>query len=428
MTATVKQPGIPASFDPVDWNPPGLPSDPDEIVAHIVDPKTRGELYPLFHQLRRTAPMFKSGPVAKQHGAWIFSRFAEVDMLSRSPRVVNDPRVLDSAFNHGDGGFTSVMRNVLTWQPVEPHARMRNLIMTAFTPRAIDRWRPIAEQVAQELCDCIAADGHADLVEQYNYELPFNIIARILGIPESDYPRLKGYAWDFAQLGEARGVDPEAVQRGDDAARELIAYFGELAEKRRANMGDDLLSSLLAAEADGETLTHTELIANCIYLLQAGHETTQDMLGNAMVALFRHPDQLRLLIAHPELTQGAVEEFLRYDTSVQISHRIPLDPLRFDGMEVPEGGLLVSFAGAANRDPERFPDPDRLDVTRKISSHIAFSAGAYYCIGAALARTEMAAGLRALLDRFPAIRPAGEGFEWRPTLNLRGPQSLPVTW
>jgi hypothetical protein len=427
MTATVKQPGIPASFDPVDWNPPCLPTDPDEIVARITDPKTRGELYPLFHQLRRIAPMFQSGPGA-MHGAWIFTRFAEVDMLSRSPRVVNDPRVLDSVFNHGDGAFTSVMRNVLTWQPVEPHARMRNLIMTAFTPRAIDRWRPIADQVARELCDRIAADGHADLVERYNYELPYIIIARILGIPESDHAQIKRFAWDFARLGEARGVDPEALRRGDDAARGLIAYFGELVEKRRADMGDDLLSSLIAAEADGETLTHTELIANCIYLLQAGHETTQDMLGNAMVALFRHPDQLRLLTRHPELTQGAVEEFLRYDTSVQISHRVPLDPLRFDGLDVPEGALLVSFAGAANRDPERFPDPDRLDVTRKISAHLAFSAGLYYCIGAALARTEMAAGLRALLDRFPTIRPAGDGFEWRATLNLRGPQVLPVTW
>jgi pimeloyl-[acyl-carrier protein] synthase len=427
MTATVKQPGIPASFDPVDWNPPGLPTDPDEIVAHIIDPKTRGELYPLFHQLRRMAPVFESGPGA-MHGAWIFSRFAEIDVLSRSPRVVNDPKVLDSAFNHGAGGFTSVMRNVLTWQPVEPHARMRNLIMTAFTPRAIDRWRPIADQVAQELCDRIAADGHAELVEQYNYELPYTIIARILGIPESDYPLIKRFAWDFARLGEARGVDPETARRGDDAAHGLVAYFSDLAEKRRANMGDDLLSSLLAAEADGETLTHRELIANCIYLLQAGHETTQDMLGNAMIALFRHPDQLRLLIEHPELTPGAVEEFLRYDTSVQISHRIPLDPLRFDGVDVPEGALLVSFAGAANRDPEHFPDPDRLDLTRKISSHLAFSAGLYYCIGAALARTELAAGLRALLDRFPTIRPAGDCFEWRPTLNLRGPQVLPVTW
>jgi pimeloyl-[acyl-carrier protein] synthase len=428
MTATVKQPGIPASFEPVDWNPPGLPTDPDEIVAQIVDPTTRGELYPLFHQLRRTAPMFKSGPAAQQHGAWVFSRFAEVDALSRSPRVVNDPRVLDSAFNHGDGGFTGVMRNVLTWQPVAPHARLRNLIMTAFTPRAIDRWRPIADRVAHELCDRIAADGHAELVEQYNYELPFTIIARILGIPESDYPLIKTYAWDFARLGEARGVDPEAVQRGDDAARGLIAYFGDLAEARRADMGDDLLSSLLAAEADGETLTHTELIANCIYLLQAGHETTQDMLGNAMVALFRHPDQLRLLIDRPELMPEAVKEFLRYDTSVQISHRIALDPLRLDGAQVPEGALLVSFAGAANRDPARFADPDRLDVTRKISSHIAFSAGAYYCIGAALARTEMAAGLSALLNRFPNIRPDGDGFEWRATLNLRGPQTLPVAW
>ena len=157
MTSVTKEPGIPATFEPVDWNPPGLPTDPDEIVNRILDPRTRGELYPLYHQLRRVAPVFKSGPHT-MHGAWIFSRFAEIDALFRNPRVVNDPKVLESAFNHGDGSFRSVMRGALSCQPIEPHRRMRDLIMSAFTPRAMDRWRPIANQVAHELCDRIAGD------------------------------------------------------------------------------------------------------------------------------------------------------------------------------------------------------------------------------------------------------------------------------
>src|SRR5262249_1800269 len=159
----------------------------------------------------------------------IVSSFAEMDGLFRNPRVVNDPKVLDSAFNHGDGGFTGVMRGALSWQPVAPHARMRHLIMSAFTPRAIERWRPIALQVARELCDGMAGDGHADLVAQYNYVLPFNIIARILGVPEEDHPAIEGYCWDFARMGESRGVNAETARRGDDAARALVNYFGDLA-------------------------------------------------------------------------------------------------------------------------------------------------------------------------------------------------------
>ncbi|MCU1375893.1 MAG: hypothetical protein JWO68_3179 [Actinomycetia bacterium] len=426
MTATVKAPGIPASLEPVDWNPPGLPEDPAEVLAWIVDSDRRGELYPLYHQLRRVAPVFHSGP-EPFHGAWTFTRFAESDVVFRDQRVVNDPAVVEMAFNNGDGSFKSVMANVMIWQEPEPHQRVRNLVKSTFTPKAIARWRPVAERVAHELCDRLAAEGQADLVDRYNYELPFNIIAHILGIPEDDFPRIKALAWDFARAGE-KTVSPEIAARGDQAARDFVEYFGELAEARRATPGDDLLSSLLAAEADGEKLTHTELVANCILLLQAGHETTQDLLGNAEVALFRHPDQLALLQARPELTKNAVEELLRYDGSVQINHRVALDELHVDGQVIPERSMVYVFLGALNRDPARYPDPDRLDITRDLTHHLAFSFGAYYCLGNALARTEIAVGVRTLLDRFPGLRPATGTFEWRDTTTLRGPQSLEVVW
>jgi cytochrome P450 len=185
---------------------------------------------------------------------------------------------------------------------------------------------------------------------------------------------------------------------------------------------------LLDAEADGEKLTHTELVANCILLLQAGHETTQDLLGNAQVALFRNPDQLALLRDHPELTKNAVEEFLRYDGSVQINHRVALDGMTIGDVDIPARGMIYVFLGAVNRDPARYPEPDRLDIQRDLTHHLAFSFGAYYCIGAALARTEISVGMRTLLDRFPGLRPAGETFEWRNTLQLRGPQRLDVIW
>ena len=426
MTATVKAPGIPATFAQVDWNPPGLPTDPHEIMNWIVDPVRRGELYPLYHQLRRVAPVHKCRPELF-HGAWIFTRFADADEFLKNPRVVNDPAVIDEAFTHGDGSWTDVMRNVLIWQHPEPHQRVRNLVKSAFTPRAMARWRPIAEMVTNELCDRFAGDGHAELVDQFNYELPFNVIAHVLGIPESDFPTIKALSWDFARAGEKFLTD-DVSRRGDEAARGLVAYFSELAEARKSNLGEDLLSSLIVAEADGDKLNHTELIANLILLLQAGHETTQDLLGNAQVALFRNPDQLQLLRDNAELTKNAVEEFLRYDASVQISHRVVLDAMRAGHVDVPEHSMIYVFNGAVNRDPERFVDPDRLDITRELTHHLAFSFGAYYCIGAALARTEMAVGIRTLLDRFPALRPATDNFEWRNTLQLRGPQTLEVVW
>jgi cytochrome P450 len=426
MDSVVKAPGIPASFEPVDWNPPDLPSDADEVMAWLVDPARRGELYPLYHQLRRVAPVHKNRP-EMFHGAWSFTGFAECDEVFRNARVVNDPRVVDEAFDHGDGSFTSVMRNVMIWQEPEPHQRVRNLVKSAFTPRAIARFRPIAERVANELCDRLEAAGGGDLVEQYNYELPFNVIAHILGIPEEDFPTIKQLAWDFARAGE-KLVDPDVARRGDEAARAFGVYFAELAEARRDAPKEDLLSSLLAAEADGERLTHDELIANCILLLQAGHETSQDLLGNAQVALFRHPEQLALLREQPELTKGAVEEFLRYDASVQINHRVALDGIRLGDVVIPDHDMIYVFLGAVNRDPARYPEPDRLDIQRELTHHLAFSFGAYYCIGAALARTEISVGIRTLLDRFPTLRPARDEFEWRNTLQLRGPQTLEATW
>jgi cytochrome P450 len=427
MHDAVKEAGIPASFEPVDWNPPGLPTDPDEIVSAVMGPSTRGELYPLYHQLRRVAPVHHCAPELF-HGAWALTRFADVDELFKSTSAVNDPAVVEEAFHHTDGPFYDVMRHVMVFLEPEPHQRIRRLVWRAFTPRAIASWRPIAEAVANELCDAVEGDGGMELVEQYDYELPFNVIAHILGVPRADFPRVKQLAWDFARAGE-KVVNDEVAQRGDEAAQGLIDYFTELVERRRADpRADDLLSTLIEAEDDGDRLSHMELIANCILLMQAGHETTQDLIGNAMVALFRSPGQLALLRDNPELTKNAVEEFLRYDASVQINHRVLLSDTTVGDVTIPAGEMAYVFLGAVNRDPAFFPEPDTLDVTRDISHHVAFSFGAYYCIGAALARTETAVAVRTLLDRFPGLRPEGDGFEWRNTLQLRGPQRVEVVW
>jgi cytochrome P450 len=416
-----------ATFEPVDWSPAGLPDDPDELIDRLMDPVRRGEVYPLYHQLRRIAPVHQCRPEVL-HGSWIVTTFAGTDALMKSSEAVNDSRVADQAFNHGDGTFYGVMKSAMLFTDTASHKRMRSMVVRAFTPRAIARWRSIAERVANELCDAVGPGGGMELVEQFNYELPFNVIAHILGVPESEFPRVKQLAWDFARAGE-KVVTDEVAQRGDDAARGFIELFGELADQRRSQPTDDLISALVAVENDGDRLSRTELVANCILLMQAGHETTQDLLGNAMVALFRAPQQLALLRDDPGLMKQAVEEFLRYDGSVQINHRLLQHDMTFgSGERVPAGDMVYVFLGAANRDPAEFSDPDRLDITREPRHHLAFAFGAYYCVGAALARTEIEIGIRTLLTRFPDIRPARPTFEWRDTLQLRGPRRLDVQW
>jgi len=216
----IKAPGIAASLEPVDWNPPGLPDGPDEIMGWLVDPVRRGELYPLYRRLREVAPVYKNRPELF-HGAWTFTRFAETDVIFRNARVVNDPQVVDEAFNHGDGAFHRVMKNVMIWQEPEPHQRVRNLVKAAFTPRAMARWRPIAERVTTELCDAMEARGEADLVEHYNYEIPFNVIAHILGIPEDDFARVKALAWDFARAGDSPAERQRMKQLQDTRSHQV---------------------------------------------------------------------------------------------------------------------------------------------------------------------------------------------------------------
>ena len=259
---------------------------------------------------------------------------------------------------------------------------MRNLVKAAFTPQAIARWRPIAERVTNELCDRIEADGQAELVEQYNYELPFNVIAHILGIPEDDFPHVKALAWDFARAGE-KTVSPRRRRAGATTRPARSSrYFGELAEQRRSAPGDDLLSSLLEAEADGERLT-AHRARRQLHPAAAGRP--RDHPGPARQRrrspCSATPTSSRCCATHPELTKNAVEEFLRYDGSVQINHRVVLDGMTVGDTEIAAGEMVYIFLGAVNRDPERFPEPDRLDITRDLTHHLAFSFGAYYCLG-----------------------------------------------
>ncbi|HEY2303866.1 MAG TPA: cytochrome P450 [Acidimicrobiales bacterium] len=424
---TTLSPGLLAHYVP-DESVDARSDDPETVLDAILDPVRRGELYPLYRRLRELAPVHHTTN-ERLHRTWVVTSFDEAMAVFRSPSAVNDPATCEIFNNGGSGGaFYQTMRGMMLFLESDDHARLRRLVIPSFTPRSIERLRPVTQRIADELVDAVIDDRSMELVAQFAYPLPIRVIANILGVPDSDHPLIEALARDFARAGDLSALTPEIVRRGDDAASGFADYFGRMVELRRRDPGDDVLSALAGAEADGERLTGNEIVATAVLLMQAGHETTADLVGNAMVALFRHPDELRRLQSEPEITKIAVEEFLRYDGSVQLNHRLLTEDMRVGPVTVPAGEVVAIFLGAANRDPARFLEPDRLDLTRAPAPHIGFSYGAYYCVGASLARTETQVALRTLLDRLPGIRPAADTFQWRNTLTLRGPHELAVAW
>jgi cytochrome P450 len=410
-------PGIVRSIHP---QPPGpAPEDPEELVACILDAERRGELYHLYAALRRVAPVHRTASPLLPNGCHVLTSFRAVDRVARSAAAVNDPATAE-VFKHGGPGgpFSRMMANTMLFLDKPAHDRVRRLVWKAFTPRAVAPLRALTEQVAH---------GPMDFVADYSYPLPIRVICRLLGLADEDHEVVEQWAWDFARAGDPMTATPEIVERGDRAAEAFHTFFERVLTERRRHPGDDLLSALARAEDGGDRLTMEEAIATSVLLLQAGHETTADLLGNALVALFRHPDQLARLRDDASVTADAVEELLRYDTVVQMSMRLLVDDLDVDGVRLPAGSFAALAYGAANRDPAVFADPDRLELTRR-PAHLSFSAGAYHCLGHALARTELQAALRVLFDRLPEIRPAGPTFVQRRTARLRGPQELSVTW
>jgi pimeloyl-[acyl-carrier protein] synthase len=419
--------GIVARFEPSSA-PLDLPIEPEEIVARLFDPERRGELYPLYHQLRRVAPVHRTDD-PHMRDVWLVSRFVDAMAVYRNPRAVSDPAMAEH-FNHGgkNGPFYQLLKRMMLFLESGEHAQVRRITMKAFTARAIGQVRPVTEQLAGSLIDAVQARGEMDLVSEFAYELPIRVIAQLLGVPTADFPVIREFAYDFARGSELSPVETDRTRRADSAALAFRDYFEHLVARRRGDLQGDVLSALVAAEDEGKRLSHDDVVATAVLLMQAGHETTTDATGNAMVALFRHPDQLAILRDRRTVTKNSVEELVRYDSPNQVNNRLLLDDMDLGGVCLPAGSHVGVLIGAANRDPAQFPDPDVLQVARPTPPHVGFAFGAYYCLGNNLARTELDVGIRALLDRLPGLRPARDTFEWRNTLRNRGPQELKMAW
>jgi len=318
--------------------------EPELIVERILDAERRGELYPYYHRLRALAPAHRTEVAGFPAGAFLLTSFANVDRVARSSSAVNDPRTVQ-AFDYegtGQGTFYRVMSQAMLFLEKEAHDRVRRLVYKAFTPAAVAPLRELTERVAHELLDAVESEGGMDLVEQYTYPLPLRAIMRLLGLPRETESAVEQWAWDFARAGDPMSATPESIARGNAAAVGFHDFFAEVLEERVRKPREDLISVLLAAEEEGGKLSREEVISTLILLLQAGHETTSDLLGNAMIGLFRHPAELERLRTTPAMLPTATEELLRYDTSVQMSMRLVREEIDLDGTKMPPGSRIVS--------------------------------------------------------------------------------------
>jgi cytochrome P450 len=311
------------------------------------------------------------------------------------------------------------------------HTRLRGLVVKAFTARRVEDMRPRIQQIVDQTIDAVIDRGHMDLIEDFAFRLPVTIICDMLGIPEDHREVFYKSSRDGGRLLDPVPMTPEEIAKGNAANMMAQMYFQQLFELRRRSPGDDLTTQLVQAEEDGNKLTNEELTANIILLFGAGHETTVNLIGNGLLALHRNPDQLALLKARPDLITNAIEEFLRYDSSVQMTGRVTLEEIDdLGGKRIPKGESVLCLLGSANHDPAVYPDhPDRLDITRPNVRPLSFGGGIHFCLGAQLARIEAEIAIATLLRRLPDLRIDDvENPAWRPTFVLRGLRHLPASW
>jgi cytochrome P450 len=404
-----------------------VPAAQAEPLFNPLSPEFIRNPYPYYHHLRTTDPVHRS-----LLGFFVASRYTDINFVLRERRFGKDfvgrmtrrfgSEVLDEPVYRS-------MRHWMLQQDPPDHTRLRGLVVKAFTARRVEDMRPRIQQIVDTVLDRVAAESHMDLIADFAFPLPVTVICDMLGIPAEDH----AIFFSSARTG-GRLLDPVPLTRAEiDEANarnlEVAEYFRDMFELRRRRPGDDLTSQLVQAEQEGSKLSNEELTANTILLFGAGHETTVNLIGNGLLALYRNPDQLRLLRSNPSLIANAIEEFLRFDSSVQLTGRTALKPVTVGGVDVAEGNTVLCLLGATNRDPAVYPDPDRLDITRKNIRPMSFGGGIHFCLGVQLARIEGEIAIATLLRRFPKLAlDDPEHPDWRPTFVLRGLNRLPASW
>ncbi len=392
-----------------------------------LDPAFIADPYPTYHRLREKAPVWQS-PL----GMWIVTRYDDAHHVLRDraygkdyaanitrrygPQILNEP------------AYASLSRTMLVLDPPD-HTRLRGLVTKAFTARRVEAMRPRIRAVVDALIDRVQARGEMDVIADFAHRLPIIVICDMLGIPPEDQEQFFVRSRVNGRMVDPVPLSPDEIAAANANTVESNAYFDDLFERRRRDPQDDLTTQLVQAEEAGDRLTPEELRANVGLLFAAGHETTANLIGNGLLALHRNPDQWQAMKADPTLIPGAIEELLRYDSSVQMTGRTVQSDQELGGVKLEKGAQVVAFLGAANRDPAAFPEPDRLDITRHDVKPISFGGGIHHCLGAQLARIEAQEAFAGLTERLPTLTlPTKDAPAWRRSFTLRGLTTLPAVW
>jgi cytochrome P450 len=386
------------------------------LAAHMYD-----NPYPTYAKLRTHDPIHWS--LLSQ--SWVFSRYRDVDAILRDhTRFSNDSRHRQDLPPHQSSTAYPRGPSMLFLDPPD-HTRLRALVQKAFTPHAIEALIPRIRQIAADLLDQIADPMAFDVMAVLATPLPVIVMAELLGVPPEDRAQFGHWSHQRARVLEP-SISAREQQDAVEAAQQFDAYFLDIIKQRQAEPRGDLISALVAAEAAGDQLTEDELLVMLRLLLVAGNETTTNLIGNGLLALLRHPDQLQLLRQDPSLMASAVEELLRYDAPVQVDGRTALEAVEIGGRHIQKSQGIVAVIGAANRDPDVFRHPERLDITRREASHLGFGRGIHHCLGAPLARLEARIAFETLLERFADMHLVTEHPPFKDNVVLRGLKALPI--
>src|SRR5471032_883212 len=408
-----------------DMTPPAAGGD--SLAFNPLDPAFIADPYPFYHRLRETAPVFKT-PM----GFWLLTRYDDVTSSLRDRRFGKDfagsIKRKYGANRLNEPAIANLSHTMLVVDPPD-HTRLRGLVTKAFTARRVADMKIRIRKLVDEQLDRVADKGGMDVIRDIAHRLPVIVICDMLGIPEDHRAPFLVGSNVSGRILDPVPMSSDELQKANVGTQMANAYFDQLCELRRREPQDDLTTELVRAEEAGDRLTAEELRSNIGLLFGAGHETTTNLIGNGLLALHRAPEQWQRLKDDPSLVAGAVEELLRFDSSVQMTARVTNEEVEMAGVTLPAGSAVIMLLGSANRDPAHYPDPDRLDIGRQNVRPMSFGGGIHHCLGAQLARLEAELVFTALIERLPTLElPERDRPDWRRNFTLRGLNKLPAVW
>ncbi len=395
-------------------------------LSRLLDPEVLADPYPLYRQLRESDPVHWD-PFLH---AFVVTRYQDViTVLHRfSAERTPTPEQLTSMGLAALNPIAQVMVRQMLFLDPPAHTRLRALASAAFTPGRVERLRSHIQEITDSLLDRVLSQGRMDVIADFANPLPATVTAEMLGVPVADRDQLKTWSADFAEMLGNFQHNPGRALRVRNSLEEMTAYFRARIRERETRRREGLLDAFLNAEQDGDRFTEDEVIANTIVTMVGGQETTTNLIGNGLLTLLRNPEQLARLRSDSEIIHSAVEELLRYESPSQHTARLAPADVELGGKQIRKKQAVIAVMAAGNRDPERFPDPDRLDLTRPDNRHLAFGWAAHFCFGAALARIEGQVAFSTILRRLPNLRLQPDPLEWRENLGLRGLKALPIAF